>query len=215
MKKNVNEIVLWLFITLPYLYVATIWKALPQKVPTHFNINGIANDWSDKSFLLFIPCGLGLFMYLLMIAIPSLDPKNKLSQMENKFNAIKNILVIFISILSIYLLYIIKEGSIKNPNLIITLLGALFVVLGNYIQTIRPNYFIGIRTPWTLENDIVWKKTHRFGGRLWMIGGLIISLISLSLNNSNMCTIVMIVLIVVLAFIPVIYSYKVFKQEQV
>ena len=158
MNKYTKELVLWTLILLPYAYLATIWNELPDKVPTHFNIDGKANGWSDKTTLLFIPGVLGIGIYFLMLVIPFLDPKNKIQQMGDKFYTFRFMLTLFISAVITYILYAGKEGSLKDPNIVIAIVGALFAMLGNYFQTIRSNYFIGIRTPWTLENEQVWKK---------------------------------------------------------
>lgn len=85
------------------------------------------------------------------------------------------------------------------------------MVLGNYFKVIQPNYFIGIRTPWTLENNEVWKLTHIFAGKLWVIGGLLIVLGGLIFENDSF-TIVFISLVVVLAIVPMVYSYVKFKE---
>ena len=83
--------------------------------------------------------------------------------------------------------------------------------LGNYFKTIKPNYFIGIRTPWTLENEEVWKKTHLFGGKLWFIGGLLIFILSLIIPD-NYSFYVLITVTVIISILPIIYSYLEFKK---
>ena len=167
MNKYFKESIHWIFIAVPFIYLATIYNGLPQKVPIHFNFKGEADDWADKTMLFLLPAGLCLFIYFLMLIVPAIDPKKKIQQMGSKFFDFRLILTIFFSILSIYLLYVTKEGSIENPNIMVSLIGLLFVMMGNYFQTVRPNYFVGIRTPWTLENEQVWKKTHRLGGKIW------------------------------------------------
>jgi uncharacterized membrane protein len=87
----------------------------------------------------------------------------------------------------------------------------LFLVLGNYFKVIQPNYFIGIRTPWTLENNEVWKVTHVFAGKLWVVGGLVIVLGGLIFENHSF-SIAFIPLVVVLAIVPMVYSYIKFKE---
>ena len=87
------------------------------------------------------------------------------------------------------------------------------MALGNYFQAVRPNYFIGIRSPWTLESETVWKKTHRAAGRLYMLGGLAIALAALFLSPTSV-TPVMIGVISILVFVPFIHSYVLFKKEK-
>ena len=213
MNKYFKELVLWALILLPYAYLATIWDELPDKVPTHFNIDGEANGWSDKTTLLFIPGVFGISIYFLMLVIPFLDPKKKIQQMGDKFYTFRFMLTFFISVLMTYILYAGKEGSLKDPNMLIALVGALFTMLGNYFQTIRPNYFIGIRTPWTLENEQVWKKTHLLGGRIWMAGGILIVILSFLITDNHSLMIAFGILSFIMVIIPVIFSYTEFKRE--
>jgi uncharacterized membrane protein len=80
-------------------------------------------------------------------------------------------------------------------------------MLGNYFQTVRPNYFIGIRTPWTLENEQLWKKTHRMGGKLWVAGGVLIAVISIFINNNTALAITFGAILSIMVIVPVVYSY--------
>jgi uncharacterized membrane protein len=211
MNKFLKELALWAFIALPYVYLAIIWNELPVQVPIHFNLEGVADNWSNKSTLLYIPGAIGIGIYLLVLFIPILDPKKKIQQMEGKYYAFRLILTIFFSLLSTYIIFTGKSGSLK-PNILFALLGALFAMFGNYFQTVRPNYFLGIRTPWTLENEQVWKKTHRLGGRLWIVGGILIVLLAFFINNNQMFLIIFGVIILILVIVPVVYSYTEFKK---
>jgi uncharacterized membrane protein len=87
-------------------------------------------------------------------------------------------------------------------------------MLGNYFQTVRPNYFIGIRTPWTLENEQTWKKTHRLGGRLWMAGGILIVFISFIIRSNNALAITFAIILSVMVIVPIVYSYIEFQKEK-
>jgi len=212
MKKYFRELVLWILIFLPYVYLATIWNKLPERVPTHFNLAGNPDDWSGKTTLLFLPGALGIGIYLLMLVIPFLDPKRKLQQMGDKYYTFRFMLTAFFSIFATYILYITSTGSMRNPNMFIALIGILFALLGNYFQTVRPNYFIGIRTPWTLENETVWKKTHRLGGRIWMAGGILIALVCFFISNNTAMAIIFGGLLSVMVIVPMVYSYTEFQK---
>lgn len=100
MNKYLKESILLAFIALPYIYLATIWSQLPEQVPIHFNSEGIANDWSSKFSLLFIPGSLAMGISFLMLIIPILDPKKKIQQMGNKYHSLRFILTLFFSILA-------------------------------------------------------------------------------------------------------------------
>jgi uncharacterized membrane protein len=91
--------------------------------------------------------------------------------------------------------------------------GVVILITGNYMNSIKPNYFIGIRTPWTLEDPDVWKKTHRFSSKLWIVGGLIMIISSLFLKPED-SVFVIIIATVLLAVIPLLYSYIIFNKFQ-
>jgi uncharacterized membrane protein len=213
MNKYLKESVLWVFIVLPYVYLSTIWNKLPARVPTHFDLSGKPNDWSDKTSLLYLPGALTIGIYVLMLIIPYIDPKKKIQQMGSKYYNLRFLLTFFFSILAIFILYSSSTGSIKNPNILMGLMGALFAMLGNYFQTLRPNYFIGIRTPWTLESEQTWKKTHLLGGKIWMVGGVLIAFFSFFQSN-QLFSIVFGIIIGILVVVPVVYSYFEFQKEK-
>lgn len=215
MNKYLKESILWAFIALPYVYLAAIWNLLPDQVPTHFDLAGNVDTWSGKSTLLFLPGALGVGIYLLMLLIPVLDPKRKIQQMGDKYYTFRFLLTFFFSIFAIYLLYVSKTGTMKSPAMLVALVGVLFAILGNYFQTVRPNYFIGIRTPWTLENEEVWKKTHRMGGRLWMAGGMLMAVLAFIIPGNLVLAIVLGVLLTILVVIPIVFSYTEFQREKV
>jgi uncharacterized membrane protein len=196
----------------PFVYLAIIWNNLPEKVPVHWNYKGEIDRWGDKFSLIIILFLLPVLIYVLMTVIPLIDPKNRISLMGGKFYQLKFILVLFMSLIALLVLYTAKEKSINNPNLVFALLGAFFVILGNYFKVIQPNYFIGIRTPWTLENGEVWKATHLFAGKLWVAGGLILVLGGLLLSNTFANAFVFV--IIIMALIPVLYSFIKFKEIQ-
>ena len=207
-KKELPIIGIVLF---PFIYLAFIWNTLPEKVPTHWNYKGEIDHWGDKFSLIGLLFMLPVLMYVLLLVVPKIDPKKKIVLMGGKFYQLKFFLVLCMSLLALYIIFITKNGSFSGPNLKYILIGVLFLVLGNYFKVIQPNYFIGIRTPWTLENNEVWKVTHIFAGKLWFIGGLTILLGGLIFEN-NYFTIIFISLVAVLAIFPIVYSYIKFKE---
>ena len=215
MNKYFKESIHWIFILLPFIYLVAIYNSLPQEVPIHFNFKGEADDWTDKTMLFLLPAGLGLFIYFLMLLVPSIDPKRKIQQMGSKYFNFRLILTIFFSVLSVYLIYVTKEGSLQNPNILVSLIGILFIMMGNYFQTVRPNYFVGIRTPWTLENEQVWKKTHRLGGKIWVAGGIIIVLLGFLIKNVTAMLICFFGLIFIMVLVPIVYSYMEFQKKPI
>ena len=214
MNKLTKEILLILISLLPYIYLAYIWDQLPERVATHFNIEGKADGWSSRRTLLYLPAILGLGIYFLMLIIPAIDPKKKIQEMGDNFFSIRLLIAVFMAALNVVILNAAKEGGMENANILLVLMGALFAGLGNYMQTVRPNYFVGIRTPWTLESESVWKLTHRLASKVWMAGGILIVFISLLLQDNKLVFIIFFVLVRVMVILPVVYSYLLLKKER-
>lgn len=211
MEKFKKEIPFIAVALLPFVYLAYIWNELPKEVPMHWNASGEIDRWGDKSelfMMLFMLTGISYFVFLI---IPYIDPKQKLQNMGNKLNNLRLILGLFMSALAIYILYSVQQKT-SNPVLIFPLIGLLFAFLGNYFKTIKPNYFIGIRTPWTLENEDIWKNTHLLGGKLWFIGGLLMAMTFVLPNKIQFYTFMGIT--AVISIVPIVYSYLEFKKTK-
>lgn len=209
-----KEIPLLIIIILPFLYLGYLYTDLPETVPTHWNLDGKIDGWGSKSTLWVIPFATGLLGYILLSLAPKIDPKGQIKQMGAKFYQLKFITVLFLTALALYILYASQQQSMSSPRLLFILLGVFFTALGNYLPSVKPNYFIGLRTPWTLESPTVWKKTHRLAGKLWVGGGLLIIVSSLLLTQSHNF-IAFFVITGLITIIPLVYSYIWYKRENV
>jgi uncharacterized membrane protein len=122
--------------------------------------------------------------------------------------------VFFLSALCILIIYSGKVGHLAIDNHFLFSFIALFMAyLGNMLNNLKPNYFVGVRTPWTLENETVWKKTHQLAGRLWLGGGLLLAILCWVFPQ-EISAVLFPVGVAVLVLIPVIYSYVFFRQLQ-
>ncbi len=211
MNKLFKELILWFLILIPFIYLAAVWKTLPAQVATHFDFGGTPNDYTAKNDMIYLLGALGIGTYLLMLFIPRFDPKKKIEQMGDKYYSLRLLMTFFMSGISLYLLYIGVKGVII-PNVLIGMIGAFDAAFGNYLQTVKPNYFIGIRTPWTLENEDIWKSSHRLGGRMWMIGGLVTILLSIILKNNIALGIIFALITFIIVVVPIVYSYVEYKK---
>jgi uncharacterized membrane protein len=198
-------------VLIPFVFLAFLWNTLPEKVPTHWNYKGEIDRWGDKYSLIGLLFLLPVLTYLLLLIIPKIDPKKRIDLMGGKYYQLKFIIVLLMSLLSLFILYLTKNQSISNPNLIFALIGILIVVMGNYFKVIQPNYFLGIRTPWTLENKEVWKSTHTFASKLWFIGGLLIIIGGIILPD-EFFLVVFLSIIALIVIVPMVYSYFKFKE---
>jgi uncharacterized membrane protein len=146
-----------------------------------------------------------------MLAIPKIDPKKRIELMGGKYYQIKLVLVCFMSVLALFIIHSSKSQTLSSPSIVFVLIGLLFMALGNYFKVIKQNYFLGIKTPWTLESEEVWKLTHILAGKLWIIGGLLIVILSLIIpENINFYFFLSITAII--SIVPIVYSYFIFKK---
>jgi len=199
-------------VLLPFVYLAIIWNKLPQKVPVHWNIRGEVDRYGEKTEMILIPVLLPLLVYLIFLVVPKIDPKNKLNKMGNKLHSLKFVLTTLMSGLALFLIFSAQHQNFTNPNLIFVFIGLMYLVFGNYFKTIKANYFIGIRTPWTLESETVWKETHRLAGKLWLAGGLLVIISALFLDD-KMNVLTFFIITGIITLVPAVYSYFIFKKE--
>lgn len=217
MKKftymDLAALVIWL---LPAAYLTNIYSSLPATVPMHYGMDGKVNRYGDKSELIVLVSVLlfvGLLVYLLMKFLPSIDPKKQVKYGGETFRKIAFGIVLFVSALNIAILYAALHQNLPIDKIILPIIGLLFAFMWNMMNNIKPNYFAGVRTPWTLESEDNWRATHRVAGKLWFIGGIVLTIATLLLP-SIAATIVFTSSILVLTFIPIIYSYVYYKSHQ-
>lgn len=197
-------------LTLPFLMIAFFWGQMPETIPIHWNASGEADDFGSRWHLFLMPF-INIAVFLLFLVIPKIDPKKKFDQFGKTYQILMNILItLFFLIFCVILLTVL--GMIDNSTKwILYLLVGLFLLMGNYLGKIRPNYFLGIRTPWALENEEVWIKTHRFGGRVWVISSLVMLLLSFFVPSTSFVGLFTIY-VGIIAFVPIIYSYLRYKE---
>lgn len=170
MKKFILPLILCL---IPTVYAIYLYPSLPDIIPIHFDGKGVANDFGSKNYI-FLGPGIAWFTWILFLIIKKFDPKQTLDQMEGKYEWMTLLIVLFTSIIGIFAINSMRGDAFGfEMKYLVMVFGGFFIVLGNYMQAMKPNYFMGIRTPWTLENEEVWKKTHHLGGILFVTSGII------------------------------------------
>lgn len=206
-----KELPLLLLASIPFVYLAAIWEQLPQEIPLHWNARGEIDRYGPKQELWWVLAMTSGLTYFILLAVPYIDPKKRIQEMGAKYTQLKYVLIAAMSGIGTVIVYMVQQEQDGSMMPLMVLIGLLIAVLGNYMKTIRPNYFIGIRTPWTLENPEVWEKTHKLAGKLWFVGGLIIILLAF-LTEGPRQVILMIVLLLVICLIPLVYSYLQFRK---
>ncbi len=203
------EWILWLITLAPSFLLYWFWEKIPQTIATHYDLYGKADDWNDKNILLWLIPALSILLYLILLLVPVLDPKNRIESMGGKYFGLRVVVLSLISALSVIFLLSAIYPDFDFRAGLFPILAIFLMFLGNYLQAVKPNYFIGIRTPWTLNNEQNWQKTHRLGGRVYMLGGFILLLASLFLGSLGFYTVFLICLLFII-FVPVIYSFWLF-----
>jgi len=206
---NILSIIL---LILPFPLIAYYWNVLPEEVPIHWNAKGEPDGWGSKWWGISLMPLINIVMYFFLGALPMLAAKKNIPQFWNTIEVIRLLMVgFFFCIFGLTLLFCL--GSSVNISLgVICLVLVLFMVLGNYMGKFRPNYFVGVRTPWTLENEEVWAKTHRLTGRLWVIGSFLMIGITLLLHDSPYFVGLFISFVLFISFFPIIYSFVLYKR---
>jgi uncharacterized membrane protein len=153
-------------------------------------------------------------VYLVVSNIYKIDPRKSATLNKDRMKRIAVGVSVYLSAILIMIIYEIAHNDTRlTMKFVFVAMGLLFALLGNNMYNIQPNYFAGIRLPWTLESEDNWRKTHHLAGRLWFFGGLIFAVIALYLSR-ELASPVILVLVAVLVIIPIIYSYRLYKKSK-
>ena len=209
-----REIIFWVLLLIPVVYLAYVWNALPATVPIHFDAKGEPNGWGGKEFEIVL-VGINFLTYLFLLFFKKFDPKETGGgYFTSNFFKFKIALIFFISVLSIIVIHAGLPGSsFINGHWLMAFIFLFLAALGNFMINLKPSWYVGIRTPWTLSNDVVWRKTHQLGGRVWFYGGLICAVLTFLLSGEWLEALVLTFVLGSSVFFFV-YSFWVFKQEQ-
>lgn len=201
---NRNPFVQLTFALLPFVYLGSIYAGLPARIPLHFDWLGNPDAWGPKWLLWVIPLT-GVFLTLIVNAAIRLGIPN--GDVPDKYQTVGTITLAFISIMLCYIIYGTEAGGFNGLGGMSILLGLLFGALGNYLPVLRPNPFVGIRVPPTLNSEDKWRKTHRFAGPIFLLGGFLLVLNGIILKGGAITT-VMLIIIGIIAIIPIVYAYR-------
>jgi len=216
MKKIVTPKTEWfpLLVTIGVWIAAIIlYRYLPEQVPIHWNASGQIDQYSSKFFAtLFFPSVI-TGLYLIFVLIPWLEPRRlNLEKFANIYHLFKDIFVAFMAYIFAITNWAALNPQIKISTTIPLAMGTLFIILGKYLPQVKPNWFIGIRTPWTLSSDRVWKKTHQAGG--WVFGAMGIVMIASILWPAPWNFGISTAVILFGALFLTLYSLFLYKQEK-
>jgi uncharacterized membrane protein len=192
---------------------AIVYPRLPETIPTHWNMDGQPDGWSSRAFGAWITPVILLGMWALFRLLPAIDPRGaNYAKFGGAFEAIIDSLMLFLLGMHIVILRAGLGYPVQIERIVPFGVGVLLIVIGNLLPRCRPNWFVGIRTPWTLSSDRVWEKTHRFGGRVFVAAGFLI--VIAALLWVQWVHLVLITVVPLATAAVLIYSYLEWKREQ-
>lgn len=213
---KINWAIILPLLLIPLAYAIYLYPQLPNTIPTHFGISGKPDAWGKKSSIFAAPLILAmvnLFILVLIANLDKIDPKaNQANNFLDSSVRLMYLLTGFLSLLSFLIVYSSSHQDFPIDRLLIPTIGLFFFLMGRMFINLKPNYFIGVRLPWTLSSDDNWKKTHEFSSKYWQAGGIGIIIAGLILPNPwNFISFLGIIAIIVI--IPCIYSFKYYKNN--
>lgn len=200
-----------LLIILPAMIGVSVYDQLPEELPTHWNARGEVDGTMPKMVVLLVFPIIMLFTNAIFWAIPFIDPKNSLADSQKPLQIAQISSTLLVSVLSICTILIGLGYEIDIPTIVPIGVLLLFLVLGNFMGKVRPNAYMGIRTPWTMKDEEVWHKTHRLSGWVWV--GMSLGLIGLRfLTSSDTFLYLFFTGIAIMVLVPIIYSYLLSRE---
>lgn len=207
-KKYLPILIITTLITLiPMLVGVIMWDKLPDEMPIHWNAQGEVDSYGSKAFTVFGLSALMVLFHIVCFLATLVDPKKK--NVDGKPLVLVLWIIPVITLTCFFSVYSVALGSeISVEKLITFVVGVVFAVIGNYLPKCRQNYTIGIKIPWTLNDEDNWNKTHRFAGILWTVCGVLIAVTSYFTHFA-----VFIVLVGLMVAAPIIYSFCCYKMR--
>ena len=212
MKRKGSILAMWLLALLPLVLVAVFYSRLPDQVPMHWGFDGEINRYGSKNEL-WLTGALGPLFALLFQFLPRLDPKRRnYEKFQTYYEAFSLVLVAFIAVMmGVALLESFRPGTLSMGRVVSALVGLLFLFVGNLMGKVKPNFFMGIRNPWTLSDPDVWNRAHRLGGGLFFLTGLV-TVVSAILLPEPVTFAVLMAGALLTALIPTVMSYFWYKK---
>ena len=209
MKKS--QVVILGLILMSFLIGVCLYSQMPEKMASHWNSKGEVDDYMPRFWALFLMPILSFGLFLLFLLVPKIDPlKQNIEKFRKYYDGFIVLIIGFL--FYVYLLTIFWNLGFRfnMAQLMMPALGALFYYCGVLIENAKRNWFIGIRTPWTLSSEMVWDKTHKLGGKLFKIAG-IIALFGIILESYAF--IFLIIPVIFISIYLIAYSYFEFQKE--
>lgn len=208
-KKYRNTLILTSIITLlPIVAGLILWNKLPTEIATHFGANNAPGGFSSKGFAVFGMPFIILALHWLCTFVTTLDPKAK--NITDKSMKLVLWICPAVSLLMGGVTYSYAlNNELRIGMIVILFMGLLFIVIGNYLPKVKQNFSLGIKLPWTLDDEENWNKTHRLAGKLWVLCGVLVCLTAVLENP-----VIFFAVLILGVIVPTVYSYRIYKSKK-
>jgi uncharacterized membrane protein len=197
----------------PLLYMGIYWNQLPPTLTTQYDWQGNPKNGMSKEMAAFFLGSLSVLLYGLLRYLPRIDPAG--NRQPATYQKLRLVVTLMVASTLSWVIYsaLHAEGNPAPVNGLLVIISLMLAGMGNYLTTVKPNYFVGFRTPWTLHSTTVWQKTHQLGGRLLFAGGLLGVVLMLVLPAPYQMGIFL-GIILVTALTPLVFSYIYYRREK-
>jgi uncharacterized membrane protein len=191
---------------------AAFYPRLPDPCPIHWNIRGQVDGYSSPLTMALIAPAFAAGLTLLLLVLPILGPfRRNMESFRVVYGRIGSLILTFFLGFQVVTLLAATGRPLRMGAILTVLIGLMFACLGNWMGKVRRNFYVGIRTPWTLSNEIVWEKTHRLGGKLFVAAGLITAVTGFFASEVT-CFVVLMAALLGSAAWSVIYSFVIYRR---
>lgn len=216
MKKQfiINALVVLVALS-PIGYLLIVWDSIPEQFTTRFEFEKPFEEAQTRHELLVATISIalsGAVLYILMRNLKKVDPKVNEATPKSAFHKLGLTITLFLVIMNYFFITSAKNDWVINTPVLGVFTGLLILMAGNYMNNLKPNYFAGIRLPWTLNDPENWRRTHSLAGKLWFAGGILLIITSFLLPKYLLIPSIVAVFIVIVV-IPGIYSYFIYRRK--
>jgi uncharacterized membrane protein len=199
-------------IALSFVAAVAVYPRVPNPMPTHWNAAGVPDGYGSRFVGVFLLPLISLGLYVLFLVLPRIDPRRaNYERFSGTYRFFRELIILFLLfVYGVTLFASFQPGYQMNSAWMFAGVGFLLAALGNYLPRVRSNWFVGIRTPWTLSSEKVWRATHRVGGRIFVVGGVAIAIAGLLMPGWSLA--IILAGTTIIAVVPIVYSYVLYTR---